>query len=122
MKKILKWVAIVFVALVVIGLIFGKDENKNSSSTSEPNNAVSDVSNEAQQPEAIPPMEVTSEEILKAYKTNEIAANKKFKDQNLLVSGRIDSIEADFSDDPVRRILLESHHPFWVEIPQMKRV
>ena len=45
MKKILKWVAIVFVALVVIGLIFGKDENKNSSSTSEPNNAVSDVSN-----------------------------------------------------------------------------
>ncbi len=101
MKKILKWVAIVFVALVVIGLIFGKDENKNSSSTPEPNNAVSDVSNETQQPEAIPPMEVTSEEILKAYKTNEIAANKKFKDQNLLVSGRIDSIEADFSDDPV---------------------
>ena len=81
MKKILKWVAIVFVALVIIGLIFGKDENKNSSSTPEPNNAVSDVSNETQQPEAIPPMEVTSEEILKAYKTNEIAANKKFKDQ-----------------------------------------
>ena len=46
-------------------------------------------------------MEVTSEEILKAYKTNEIAANKKFKDQNLLVSGSIDSIDADFSDDPV---------------------
>ena len=97
----MKWVAIVFVALVIIGLIFGKDENKNSSSTPEPNNAVSDVSNETQQPEAIPPMEVTSEEILKAYKTNEIAANKKFKDQNLLVSGSIDSIDADFSDDPV---------------------
>ena len=43
----------------------------------------------------------TSEEILKAYKTNEMAANKRFKGQQLLVSGKIDSIEADVSDNAV---------------------
>lgn len=98
MKKFLKWAVIVFVALIVIGLIFGKDE---TSTTSNQNPSTTAQSETAPEVEAAPPLEVTSEEILNAYKTNEIAANKKFKDQNVLVTGKIESIEADFSDDPV---------------------
>lgn len=99
MKKILKWVAIIFVVLIVIGLIFGKDDKKVTSTT--PENTTTTQSAEMPQAEVIPPLEITSDEILKAYKTNEIAANKRFKGQTLLVTGKIESIEADFSDDPV---------------------
>lgn len=98
MKKILKWVVIVFIALIVIGLIFGKDDKASSSKT---NQTVVAEKSEAPQAEVVQPLEVTSDEILKAYKSNEIAANKRFKGQNLLVTGKIDSIEADFSDEPV---------------------
>ena len=98
MKKILKWVAIVFVGLIVLTLIFGKDKATSSPESSQNSTSEADTK---PQVEVIPPMEVTSEEILKAYKTNEMAANKRFKGQQLLVSGKIDSIEADVSDNAV---------------------
>ena len=98
MKKVLKWVAIFFVGLIVLALIFGKDETTSSPEASQKATSEADTQTQV---EATPPMEVTSEEILKAYKTNEMAANKRFKGQQLLVSGKIDSIEADVSDNAV---------------------
>jgi hypothetical protein len=98
MKKVLKWVAIFFVGLIVLALIFGKDETTSSPEASQKATSEADTQTQV---EATPPMEVTSEEILKAYKTNEMAANKKFKNQKLLVTGEIDSIEADISDNAV---------------------
>lgn len=99
MKKVLKWIVIGFVALIVIGLIFGKDNT--TPSTEKTQEYENQETAQVEQVQEAPPMEVTSEDILKAYKSNEMAANKKFKGQQLLVSGKIDSIEADISDNAV---------------------
>lgn len=53
--------------------------------------------------EAAKPVEyikVTANELLKAYKENEVSANQKYQGKPLEVSGKIDSIEAGLADKP----------------------
>ena len=94
MKKILKWVAIAFVLLIILALIFGSD--KQQETTTSP--TATETTGESAP--AAPPVEVTANDLLKAYKDNEIAANNKFKDKSILVSATLKSIGADFSDKP----------------------
>ncbi|EGZ47756.1 OB-fold protein [Neisseria wadsworthii] len=49
---------------------------------------------------AEPPIKTTANELLKAYKENEVGANKKFKGKTLHIAATIASIDADFSDNP----------------------
>ncbi|MDN4021524.1 hypothetical protein QX205_15720 [Acinetobacter pittii] len=89
MLKILKWIAIIIVVLVVISVIFGKDDKaQQASSSAEPTTP------------AEPPIEVTANELLNAYKNNEVAANQQFKGKTLLVSATVGSIDAGISDEP----------------------
>ena len=46
------------------------------------------------------PMTVTADELLKGYKENELAGDQKFKDKNLIVTGKIESIESGIADMP----------------------
>ncbi|WP_408585951.1 OB-fold protein [Novosphingobium sp.] len=48
-----------------------------------------------------PPVSVTSAELARAYDENEVAAQQKYQDKVLLVSGRVESIELDLTNDPV---------------------
>lgn len=96
MKKIFKWVAIIFVILIVIAVIFGKDETAQSNNNATTENNSQNVSNEA----AEPPVDVTADQLLNAYKNNEVSANQQFKGKTLLVSATIDSIQAGFNDEP----------------------
>ncbi|NUP06613.1 MAG: hypothetical protein HOW73_11210 [Polyangiaceae bacterium] len=48
--------------------------------------------------------EVTAKELIDAYKKNEIAADEKYKGKKLEISGTIESIDSDFSNEPVIRI------------------
>jgi hypothetical protein len=90
--KFLKWIAIAVVSLVVLALVFGKDDAKNTAPT---------TTGEVKPTDAKPAAtEVTATDLVKAYKANEIAANEKFKGKELLVSGTIESIDAGMSDKP----------------------
>lgn len=92
MKKILKWVIIIFIILIVIGVIFGKDEaSKSDNSPTKNNDQTASVE---------PAIEVTADQLLNAYKNNEVAANQQFKGKKLLVSATIDSIQAGLGDEP----------------------
>ncbi len=90
MKKILKWVAIVFVGLIIIGFIFG-DDDTSVAATSE--TVTADVAESA-----IP---VTAAELYNAYDSNEVAADKQFKGKLLEITGTIESINSGISDQAV---------------------
>lgn len=97
MKKVLKIIAAVifgFFGLLYIYAQFGNDETHGQ----EQQSAATETAQPSQASNNEPPLELTSEEVLVAYKANEIAANKKFKGHKLLVSGKIDSINADIAD------------------------
>lgn len=100
MKKLLKWIALIFIALIVIGFLVGGNENNTQQNTQE---AISTPA-QADIVPSEPPLETTANELLQAYKDNEIAANQKFKDKVLLIKASIESIDADFSDKPVLKL------------------
>lgn len=95
MKKFLKWVVIIFIVLIVIAVIFGKDEAGKSGNSTTQNNDQNTSSGAVE-----PAIEVTADQLLNAYKNNEVAANQQFKGKKLLVSATIDSIQAGLGDEP----------------------
>ncbi|MDD3800261.1 MAG: hypothetical protein PHE36_13905, partial [Novosphingobium sp.] len=48
-----------------------------------------------------PPVEVTAKDLFSAYEANEAAAQMKYGDKPLLVSGKVAGITLDFMDKPV---------------------
>ncbi|MFA5986368.1 MAG: hypothetical protein WC819_03410 [Parcubacteria group bacterium] len=55
---------------------------------------------------------VTANVLCSEYKSNEIAADKKFKDQYLEVTGIVKSIDSDFTDMPVVHIKCGGEYDF----------
>ncbi|MDC9597344.1 OB-fold protein [Xenorhabdus anantnagensis] len=123
MKKVLKWVGIVFVALFVIGLIVGKDKDKPEGDASpaitSSNNAIKFTENESK---AINNMihdevetafnggdtqldteylVVSAREMEKVYAANEAKGDKTYKSKKIIISGIVDSIDSSFGDIPV---------------------
>lgn len=101
MLKVLKWIGIVFVLLVIIGIFVGKDDKQQQA-----------TSNSETAAPAEPPIEVTANELLNAYKNNEVAANQQFKGKNLLVSATVSSIDAGISDEPYLTLKAGSEYEF----------
>ncbi|WP_434778145.1 OB-fold protein [Neisseria sp. Ec49-e6-T10] len=131
MKRFFKWAAIILVILIVIGIIFGdnkkggsKIDNSQTSVTSpKVSSAQEDSMTHSSQEETLiqtdePVIEVTADELLKAYKTNEMAANKKYKSKQLSVSGRIDNIQADITDKAF--VTLKAGGQFEIITPQAR--
>lgn len=112
-KKILMWVGVVFVVLVIIAIFTG-GESKNSTS-----NSVTSTS-PTQEPVEDPAIEVTANQLLKAYKNNEVAANQQYKGKVLLVSGVVDSIQAGLNDKPY--ISLKAGGEFEFNTPQARLI
>lgn len=111
MKKILLWVVGFVVALAVLASIFG---DKKDTSTPQ----IAGTSGTAAVEVTPAAVNVTASELVKAYKDNEIAANEKYKDKLLLVSGSIDSINAGMGDEPL--IMLKSNSDYGMNNPHAK--
>ncbi|MBC8952592.1 hypothetical protein [Xenorhabdus sp. PB62.4] len=128
MKKVLKWVGIVFVVLFVIGLIVGKDENKSvedisvSSAPSSSSNSKKTISLTAKEAEFInfaieddadvafsggdalikpDVIFVTAKELQKNYAANEARGDKTYKDKDMVITGVVSSIDSSIGDIPV---------------------
>ncbi|PIT24603.1 hypothetical protein BGI37_08940 [Snodgrassella alvi] len=118
---------IIVVILIILGIVFGKNDTKPeiNQSSSAPATSAPAASNATttgnhtdvtENEEAL--IKVTSNELLKAYKANEVAANKKFKDKKLSISGTINSIEAGLGDEPY--VVLKAGDEFEIDMPQAK--
>lgn len=59
---------------------------------------------------------VTADELLAAYKENELAGDKQFKGKTLLVTGVLDSIQSGVGDSPF--LLLKAGDEFEFNMPQ----
>ncbi|WP_350305177.1 OB-fold protein [Photorhabdus viridis] len=125
MKKVLKWIGIIFVVLIVIGIIADNDDEKPtekvsvSSGESKSNKSISLSQKEAEfinvaiEDDANVAFEggdsmfkpdiifVTASELQNDYSANEARGDKTYKDKNLVITGMVSSIDSSIGDIPV---------------------
>lgn len=86
------WIMVVLAAigaLVILTAIFGPTPEEEKAQ------AAADVAKAE-----VEAVKVTARELFRAYEANEVAAQSQYGDRPLLVTGTIDRIALDFSDDP----------------------
>jgi hypothetical protein len=88
-KKILKWGAGIFVLLIVVGAMMGGNSDKSSSSSS----SSTKVEQKAEQPKQYTEVDVNV--LNEDLKNNAAAAQKKYKGQNLKITGKLGTIDSD---------------------------
>jgi len=96
-----------FAWMIVFFLIPGTTQDNNSTTSTNSVASTSEVQQTAKPEEQEPApvqiqyMQVSASEIFQAYDANEMAADQRYKGQPLEVTGTIESISSDFSDDAV---------------------
>jgi hypothetical protein len=90
----------IIVGIFVLGLLMPKTNNNSSDSNS----------SDASVSTADLPLAVTAAELYNAYDKNEASAQNYFGMQQLLVSGVVEKVTLDFTDDPV--VLLKTPNHF----------
>ncbi len=90
MKKAFKWIGIGFLALIIIGIIAGPDEN------------VASVAEAPAKPAEV--VKVTAVELFNAYEANEVATDERLKGKQVEVTGTVQSIDKDAFDNIVIRL------------------
>lgn len=85
MKKILKWIAIIFVVLIVIGVVSGSGKSGNNKKT---------ISNDSTQKEKQieEPTKITARELADDFESNQVAAENKWKGKLVEFSAVITNI------------------------------
>lgn len=94
MKKVLKWIGIVFLGLLILGWIID--------ATKSPEKKAAQAAERAEKTEqeiaALPTL--TANNLAAAYDENTVAADQKFKGKKYKVSGTVVSINTDIMGDP----------------------
>ena len=97
---LLKKIAIGFIALVVLGAVFGSKEDTPSPSTSTSSTANTQTATsqiESTEPE-ITYIQISATDLLDAYDANGVAADELYKGQLVEITGTIGSIDKDVFD------------------------
>lgn len=66
--------------------------------------------------QSAPPVTASADELLRAYKDNQVSANAKYKDKRILISAKIDAIQAGIGDKPY--LLLKAGDQYEFSLPQ----
>ncbi len=123
MKKVLKWTAIVFAGLFIIGVIVDKSKSpeekaaekfasqereaeeeaekqaKSDAKAAEKQaKAQAKLAAQAQALDALPT--ITAEQLAEEYEANTVAADLKFKGKQFKISGKVSDINTDFRGHP----------------------
>lgn len=106
MKKLFKWVAIIFAILFLIGLFFGEDNGNNSTGSN----------NEVSQEEVESLQQFEAQDLVDAYEANAVAADNQFKGKRFRVLGNVSDIRTDLFDNAV--VELKTNNEFMS--PQFK--
>lgn len=114
MKKFFKWVFIILGVMFVIGLIgamFGDGGNNNSNQTSNTTTSAAPAEESVSSPApAEEVIKVRARDLAAAYDDNEAAADAKYKDKLLEVSGVIASIDKGMLDET--NVMLQGKNEF----------
>jgi len=98
-KKIIKWIFFIFVALVVIRAITGPGEaNKAPAQTGQ---SADTTSSSKPQKEIY---RVSAAKLFKDYEDNEVATDEAMKGKTIAVTGTVQSIDKDFSNAIIIRL------------------
>ena len=97
--------------LLVVAFVLGRCTAP--SATAEPSQAAPDLAQPVEavhvgldgQPNVADARKVTIAELISAYARNEMAAQTEYGNQPLLVTGKVESIDLDISDEPVVRFV-----------------
>ncbi|MLP05891.1 hypothetical protein DQD89_07360 [Salmonella enterica subsp. enterica] len=125
MRKFFKWVLIIFVVLVVIGVIAGngKDQKESAQTSAAPAPAATQAAAAPRKPAPAKPgkevVTVTANELQQAYDENEVAADELMKGKIIAVSGTVQSIDKNFMDSVV--IQLKTKNEFMPASMTMER-
>ncbi|WKZ83960.1 OB-fold putative lipoprotein [Ralstonia pickettii] len=103
--KVVKWLfGLAFVA-IIIGVLSDLTDPKPKAASAPATGKPVEAAAAAE-----PPLPVKAQELFGAYEDNEVAADQKYKDKSLLVTGTVQSIDKDFTDSIV--VKLASGNPF----------
>ncbi len=112
MKKLLKWIGIIFFGLFVLGTIvnmFKSPEEKaaeqaasqKQASQEQAENDANAAEKQAKQAAMLAALpEVTAEQLAIDYDENTVAADQKYKDKQFKVAGKVTDINTDFMGQP----------------------
>lgn len=92
MKKFFKWVGILLGGFIALIVVIGV--------TASPSAKTGEAAASAEPVKEEPPMAATAQELLTAYKDNEVAADQKFKGKKLAISAKVDAIQSGMGDAP----------------------
>lgn len=115
MKKLLLALGV----LALIGFLFNNIDTSNTPAAPE---AQAETQAATESAEVVTPepeeevIEVTADELLAAYKENELAGDKQFKGKTLIVTGVLDSIQSGFGDTPY--LMLKAGDEYEFNMPQ----
>lgn len=115
MKKFFKWVLYVFIGLIVIGYLVGKDKDTGSSTSTQ-----TEQTSESSQPTK-PQKEIyqiSASKLFSAYDENEVATDEDIKGKLVAVTGIVQSIDKDFTDSII--ISLKTSNQFMPARMEMK--
>ncbi|MDR1463624.1 MAG: OB-fold putative lipoprotein [Azoarcus sp.] len=101
MKKVLKWVGIVFIGLIVLGIILDAAKSPEQKAADIAKAAEKKAAELASRAEEIAAMPVVSAvQLARDYDANTVAADQKYKDKEFKVSGKVSDISTDFTGAP----------------------
>lgn len=98
--KVLKWVCAVIVGLIIIGIFYQPSDSKDDSGGAAAATAASGSDSAEQAALAAPLMDVTADELAKAYDANTVAADQRFKGVRFKVHGTVGDINTDMFGNP----------------------
>lgn len=105
MMKILKWIGILFVGLIALGMVIEANktpEQKAAEASAREQQLAQQAEEKKEQAKqemaALPSF--TASDLAKAYNDNTVAADQKFKGKKFKVSGTVVSINTDLMGDP----------------------
>mgnify|MGYP000897039659 CR=1 FL=1 len=116
MKKVFKWVLYIFIGLMVIGYIAGKDQSKDNASETAQAASSGETSPPAQPQKEI--YQTTARKLFSAYDENEVATDERLKGKLVAVTGIVQSIDKDFTNSII--ISLKTSNEFMPAHMQMK--
>ena len=101
MKKIFKWIAIIFGVLFIIGFIGQLVKSPEQKSAERAAQAQHQTDAEQKKVDAIAALPtVTAVELAKEYDANTLAADQKYKGQQFKVTGKVTNINTDILGKP----------------------
>ena len=102
-KSLIKWSLFGFFLILIIGFLISKKSKNNESLPEQINTeAKSNINKDANSTQTNENTEFTisSTQFSKEYDENTIAADEKYKDKRFKITGKVVSINTDFSDTP----------------------